>query len=551
MEAVEAPDVVGMAARPDDALVEPEILAIDGFGLGDPALLEEQGAERMPHGLHPAPRLVVGEVVLQPYRLPEVVEGVVVAALPVLDFAVEHCRRDLEHVEPHVVEQGAGRRDPRHGGSEALLLPLGRGDVTEGRVGHGLRIVRDRGGDEIEVRVRGERLGEDLPPAPEADERVELEAVVALQHVRHRRALDPDERLRDGGLELLHRFHRGTVVTEKQGAVELEVEVVDARVGIEVEGPVALEVLAVARNGGGVPGDDLVVAPALEVDVGRHVVEVPAISREREELVPGTKRRLRGRGHLHQVDVVVEHPGVGRPPRRFPLRHRPLEHVPDLARRGAGPRLTGLEIPELPGGARHEGVGEEGADVRIARKLAVDPAHGVRVGLRPDREVGGLAVRGAADRHRLHERPFHPGRPVAKRERPPGRGMGHLEPFRPLGRVELLPLAVVVGARRVGDAPVRHGAVGIRLGGAAKAAQRLLEVEAVGPREAVVEPRLRVGRAGRDRAGIRPGIEVVVQRSQRVHRAVAPGAVGPVRSRARARPPRFPQRSRSTSQVWK
>ena len=179
---------------------------------------------------------------------------------------------------------------------------------------------------------------------------------------------------------------------------------------------------------------------------------------------------------------------MGRPPRRLARGDGPLEHVPDFARRGAGARLPGLEVPELPGSAGHEGVGEEGADVRIIGKLAMDPAHGARIVLGPRREVRGFPVRRAADRHRFRERPFDPGGPVAKGERPPRRGVSLLELSRQLGRVELLPLAVVVGARRIGDAPVRHGAVGVRLGGPAEATERLLEVEAVGPRKAVVEP---------------------------------------------------------------
>ena len=59
MEAVEAPDIVGVLAGAGERVVEPEIGAVNGFGFFDLVLLQQQSTQSMARGLHEAPRLVV------------------------------------------------------------------------------------------------------------------------------------------------------------------------------------------------------------------------------------------------------------------------------------------------------------------------------------------------------------------------------------------------------------------------------------------------------------------------------------------------------------
>src|SRR5581483_2089962 len=105
--AVQAPDVAGMLAGPGQGAVEPEVGPVDRFSFLDPALLEQQRAVGVPGGLHPAPRLVVGQPVLEFDRAAQAGEGRVVVSVAVFHLARQHGPRDLQDVLAGVVEQGA------------------------------------------------------------------------------------------------------------------------------------------------------------------------------------------------------------------------------------------------------------------------------------------------------------------------------------------------------------------------------------------------------------------------------------------------------------
>ena len=121
--AVQAPDVAWMLTGPGQSVVEAKVGTVDGLGLGQHVLLEEQGTVGVPGGLHPTPRLVVGQTVVQFDRTAQVREGRVVVPSPVFQFAVQHRLGDLEDVLARVVEHGArGRYAPGGGGERAALL---------------------------------------------------------------------------------------------------------------------------------------------------------------------------------------------------------------------------------------------------------------------------------------------------------------------------------------------------------------------------------------------------------------------------------------------
>ena len=93
VEAVQAPDVLGMLAGPRQGGVETEIGAVDRLRLLDAALLEQQRAERMARRLHPAPRLVIGQRVVELDRAAQMRERLIEMAFAVLDLAVASSRR--------------------------------------------------------------------------------------------------------------------------------------------------------------------------------------------------------------------------------------------------------------------------------------------------------------------------------------------------------------------------------------------------------------------------------------------------------------------------
>ncbi len=88
--AVEAPDVVGVLAGAGQRTVEAQIGAVDGFGFFDMALLQQQRAQRVAGGLHPAPGFVVAHVVIDIDGGSEMAESLFEIALAVFDFAAQH-----------------------------------------------------------------------------------------------------------------------------------------------------------------------------------------------------------------------------------------------------------------------------------------------------------------------------------------------------------------------------------------------------------------------------------------------------------------------------
>jgi hypothetical protein len=50
---------------PLDRTAQPKVVAIDLLGFGDLPLIEEKSGQGMPWGMHPCPRLGVGQVVIK------------------------------------------------------------------------------------------------------------------------------------------------------------------------------------------------------------------------------------------------------------------------------------------------------------------------------------------------------------------------------------------------------------------------------------------------------------------------------------------------------
>ena len=79
VEAVEqaphGPEVVWMHLGAGQAARQAQVFAIGLFRLGHPALLQQQRPQGMADGLHPAPGLVIGQVVFQRDGGPQVGKG--------------------------------------------------------------------------------------------------------------------------------------------------------------------------------------------------------------------------------------------------------------------------------------------------------------------------------------------------------------------------------------------------------------------------------------------------------------------------------------------
>ena len=156
------------------------------------------------------------------------------------------------------------------------------------------------------------------------------------------------------------------------------------------------------------------------------------------------------------------------------------------------------------------------ARVEVVGEAPRHLAHGVGVGA-VERRALGARRRGMTLRERLDGRPLARRHPVRPAQGFLDRRVGHLLPLG-VGR------AVVVRPLREGDAPVAHRARRIE---ARRLAERVLGldvVEGVDEPQALVEVRLRLGRAGRDALVVAPETFEDHRRRRRAWPGVAVGA---------------------------
>ena len=213
-----------------------------------------------------------------------------------------------------------------------------------------------------------------------------------LEPVGHGRRLHAQQSLRQARNHLAGRRHRRLVLAEEHRTIGFEVIIVAAVEGIEVGRARMVHILAVGGDAGVVPIDHGLVVAAQHVDVSGHVLEMAAVGHQAAQPVGCLERLLGRRRHLHGVDVHVQQAGVGRLSGRLMVPQCLFQHFNDAARVGALRVLARLQVPELPRSAVHHRLRIEHGDVRVARVLGVDLAHGIGIG---------VVKRGEVDRRHL------------------------------------------------------------------------------------------------------------------------------------------------------
>ncbi|EPJ34863.1 hypothetical protein STAFG_8053 [Streptomyces afghaniensis 772] len=460
----------------------------------------------MAGGLHPAPGLVVGEAVVQLDGPLQGREGEVVVAPAVFELSVQHGRRDGEDVAAGVVEQHPRLGHQAHRRAEQLAFGLRPGDFAGGGEGDAARVVAHGGGHRVELRVGGSGQVEDVGPAAEADQYVDAHGEEALEPVGHRGALHAEQVFGDGGFQLGGGVEGDLCLAEEHGPVDLEVVVVRPVEGVEVHRAGPPVELLVGGDRVAVGRDDPAVVAAQDVEVRGHVVQVPGVGHDAAQPVGDGEGLFRCRGHLHQVDVEVQHPGV---PHTGVGPERAVQHGLGLQGPCALGGLPGRQVPQLPGGEVHQGVGVQGRDVRVFGRQFIHRAHGVRVRLVPHRAVlDGLRLR-VAGSQRADQSLLDRGGPDGLLMGSFHCGMRTLHRPRQFLAVEEFPGLVVVRAQRVGDAPIRHRALGISLGRLFEAGDGFLVMEGVRPHQAAVEPELGLGKGGGDGTAVRAEVVIV------------------------------------------
>ena len=494
VEAVQAPDVVRSDPPPAQFALQPEVDPVLFCSFGVPPLLGQQGAIGVADGLQPGRRVAVGQRVLEGDRLAQQRERLLDISLPVFQFPVEHLARNSERLE---LRHGNGVETAvRHRGDgvdEFLPFRLGFRHAPQGRESDAAGIVDHRRGRTIKFAVRRKFQIEDVLPAPEANENMRKRGAVRLEQIRHRRTLDAEQLRRQDFLQPVRHEQRLTRTARHHRAIGADHQVVDA---IDVvpgaDFGLVTEIAFIRLDRIEVGIDHPAPVAAGVVDVGGHMRQMGAVPRQPTQTVGGRMRDLGPRRHLHQVDIEMVQ---DRMPVAPGTRQGVLDHRPGL-QRARSDRFSRIEIPQSPRTETDQGVPEQRRRVDVVRELLIKDPHGVRVGAVQAIEFLRVAGRlfGKAWSKRRDQGLFEGGAVAGdrfasafKRATADRHGLLHV-----LG-VEKPPSLVVVRARAEGDAPVRHGAVGIVVERLFKAADRFLGIEAVRPGQPAIEPELRLG----------------------------------------------------------
>ncbi len=88
--AVQTPDILGMLEGSRQRVIESEIGAVDRFGLLNLPCSSSRRPVGVARRLHPAPRLVVGQSVVEFDRFAQVGKGCIEVAFAILQFAIQH-----------------------------------------------------------------------------------------------------------------------------------------------------------------------------------------------------------------------------------------------------------------------------------------------------------------------------------------------------------------------------------------------------------------------------------------------------------------------------
>ena len=348
-------------------------------------------------------------------------------------------------------------------------------------------------------------LRDDFAPFAEAHEYVLLHRQIAFEEIRHRRRRNAQHRLRNRGDQFLGQGDCGLVLAEKHRAVDREVEIVDDVDQVDARIVRISEEPAVGRQRLLVIEQNVIVVPAQHVEMRRHVDEVTGIGDDLAQPVAGPQCYLRKRRHLHQVDIEVQQARVI--PCRRDFVESIFQHLPAFLGARSRRRARG-QVPHLPRRLVHQRLGKHRPDFEIVRMGGEDLSHFLCVGLVPRRHILDRLTLRIARGERLDHRPLERACLSGMRQR----GLHGIVRCRqchlPAIPVVANPGQIVVGARGIADAPVRHGAFAVVLQRLLKALDRLGMVEAEQPVQSAVEPELGIGRRRRDFAAIRAKIKI-------------------------------------------
>jgi hypothetical protein len=203
-----------------------------------------------------------------------------------------------------------------------------------------------------------------------------------------------------------------------------------------------------------------------------------------------------------------------------------FEYFACLQRAGAGRGLTGPQVPHTPGRTVEDRFCEDAAQIEVVGMRLVGEPHGVGKGVVPGALVVDRIALWIASRQRLDQGAFRRADPGDQREGGAGRIIGASKRCGLAGLVPQFPREIVVRPGCVGDSPMSHRTVRVRLQRLREAGDRFLMMVAKAPVEATIEPMLGVRRGG----GHLPGVGAEIIRIVHIASSSISNEVGPRRA---------------------
>ena len=360
--------------RPAVVGIPPQILPVDGLGLGWPAGVEQHRPERLADRIIPGGRLAVAQPVLAGDRFFELPNCLVGLARPGRQFSSHDPDGNPQQIGGRIAAHHLPPRVKRRQHRVQLSL-LGSGLIQPlgGGKGQSPGVV-PQPGHIAQIRRRSGLLEHRLPLA-EADQRTQRHGRPGLKGGKPPGALD-----RDALGQLAGRFNGFDAAAFHVLGSPQEVDVVGV-VHVRVHPPwgFSLDIGLVGLNRPGIAERRVVVQAEAHIDMRGHVDQMAGTRNQLAQPAGVGQGAFGLRRGFNRVDIVVDSPDVVGKALQDTLQSR---H--ELQGVGFGLTLGG---PVVPGPDIHQRGRKQGPGVRIVRVALGQATHGLGIGA-----VQGVAV---------------------------------------------------------------------------------------------------------------------------------------------------------------
>lgn len=139
---LERPNVIRVAARANQRVIESKVSAVHFGRFLEMALFQEKGRVGMSSGLHPRPWLTIRELVIQFDGFAQMLKGLVIVLTAIFDFSIQHGRSHGQRLCTLAIIDNAGLWDQCRCLLEERSLLQGSIYIPCSRIGSSLGVKR-------------------------------------------------------------------------------------------------------------------------------------------------------------------------------------------------------------------------------------------------------------------------------------------------------------------------------------------------------------------------------------------------------------------------